>query len=770
MADLALVPITLLAAVLALVLGARRRRATQPGTDEADRILRSLAAEVRADWHKEAGHRGLDKDSAEPRLLHTQWTAVSRDLADPSAPSVVGSTADMAGLVEAFTALAPRRLVVIGPAGSGKSTLLLLLLLELCETRADRSPVPVIFSMSSYDPRRNDLIDWLADQLAAGYAVGSVTAARSLLEQGRVLPILDGLDEIPRGHRVAALDRIRGTFHQGLPVIVACRTEEYRLALRSGPVLTGAAVTEARELAFPHVLTYLRRSLERGPGYADWEGLFQRMAHGWGVLQDELADARASGTVLPLSWSVLADGAGLTGSVPAEPNALWKRWSALVRPETVGCAADALPLPLLVALGDALSSPLMATLFADLFRYAVSEDDDMFQRLATARPERVRETILDAAVHMMFHRPLPPSPWPEAERYLVFLARRLSATDRTDLAWWELSEAVPPAFFGVLLGLLMGLAGGVTTAFAVNGDNGALAGVELGLSGLVTGTVLSWLGPDRTASLLDRASPRNPRFSRLSTALAVGVPMTLVTGLQVGVTSGPVGGLLGGGIFGVVLGAVAGLLGAGGPVRGPRWFRRGSGFWRRVRGGAATGTLAGIPLGCLFWLVLMAATPPGAVNRARIDSPLYGVSAMLTGVLFGLVLGGLSGVLRWLQVPAPADDSVSPRSLLGGDRRLVLGWGLLVACLFAAPMVLVMHTSVVEGVVLIAGLALWVPIAVRTWPRYVVARCWLALRGRLPWRLMAFLGHAYDVSALRQVGGVYQFRHQDVQRHLSGRR
>ena len=32
---------------------------------------------------------------------------------------------------------------------------------------------------------------------------------------------------------------------------------------------------------------------------------------------------------------------------------------------------------------------------------------------------------------------------------------------------------------------------------------------------------------------------------------------------------------------------------------------------------------------------------------------------------------------------------------------------------------------------------------------------------------MGFLEHAHRVSALRQVGGVYQFRHKDVQEHLS---
>jgi hypothetical protein len=760
-------------AVTLFVVRRRRRRFDPPDEQAVEQILRSLAVKVRDFWHQESGHRGLNKDSPDPWLLHTQWTAASRALADPSTPAVFGSTADMKGLIETFYRLDPRRLLVIGPAGSGKSTLCVLLLLELLQTRAEGDATPVIFSMSSYDPRHHDLLDWLSVRLTEEYGIASVATSRWLLETGRVFPILDGLDEIPRRHRMAALGRIRATFHRERPVIVSCRTQEYEQALREGPVLPGAAVTVARELAFEDVLVYLRRSLANGPSYAPWERLFDRLAHGWGVLDDELAEARESGA-RPLdelvSWSVLATGAGLRGTRCAEAQAIWDRWSALVRIDDPDFAADGVSPKLLVALGDALTSPLMATLFTDLYGYAVSEDDDMFERLMAARPERIRETILDAAVDMMFHRRLPGSPWQNAERYLVFLARRLRLTDRTDLAWWELSGAVSPLVYGTVLGLLMGIAGWLTTTFAVDGMTGLEAGAELAVSGVVTGTFLSWLGPDRIAAFMRREPRDNPRFTRVSTALTVGVPMTLATAVPPALAAGPATGLAGGLVFGMLLGGVAALLGAGGPVRGPRWFHRKSRFWRGVGGGMLTGALAGFPLGLLLWLLISAMTPAGSTYAAERRSPLYGLAAVLLGLIIGVVLGGVSGALRWMQVPAPADDSASPRSLLRGDRRLVLGWGLLVAALPAALTLLAMPPETrIEGVTLIAVLALWVPIAVRTWPRYVIARIWLALGGDLPWRLMPFLAHAYDVTALRQVGGVYQFRHKELQEHLSGR-
>ncbi|WP_416962513.1 hypothetical protein [Streptomyces sp. Agncl-13] len=151
--------------------------------------------------------------------------------------------------------------------------------------------------------------------------------------------------------------------------------------------------------------------------------------------------------------------------------------------------------------------------------------------------------------------------------------------------------------------------------------------------------------------------------------------------------------------------------------------------------------------------------------------------ALASALLFasvGMVLGLVSGFLRWLQTPAPADDSTSPRILLRGDRRLVAGWALMIAGGAGLVMGLIMANSstgrgqVAQASVLLVVLALWVPIAVRPWPRYVVARSWLWLRGDLPRDLMGFLEHAHKVSALRQVGGVYQFRHKDVQEYLSG--
>jgi hypothetical protein len=58
----------------------------------------------------------------------------------------------------------------------------------------------------------------------------------------------------------------------------------------------------------------------------------------------------------------------------------------------------------------------------------------------------------------------------------------------------------------------------------------------------------------------------------------------------------------------------------------------------------------------------------------------------------------------------------------------------------------------------------------RAWLCCVVAARWLAVTGRLPWRLMDFLDDAYRLGLLRTVGPAYQFRHAELQDHLASPR
>lgn len=149
-----------------------------------------------------------------------------------------------------------RQILVLGEPGSGKTTLLLHLARSLVQDAQAQAaaPVPIVFQLSSWRKRR-PLLDWMLDQLAETYDV-PVAIGRRWFEQRRVIPLLDGLDELSAGHRpacVQAINQFRRTL--GTPgLVVACRREEYSLI---GKELQLRAAIRIEPMSFSQVDSYL---------------------------------------------------------------------------------------------------------------------------------------------------------------------------------------------------------------------------------------------------------------------------------------------------------------------------------------------------------------------------------------------------------------------------------------------------------------------------------------------------------------------------------
>ncbi|WP_146044420.1 NACHT domain-containing protein [Amycolatopsis sp. BJA-103] len=205
-------------AALAQLVTALRWRSRQDASstsEQLDRASEALAWEVRTQWEAEAGRRLLDEADGLP----LRWEAKNGS-----------ATGDLAELVTSY-ADAPRRLVVIGDPGSGKTGLCMLLTLELLR-RPSPSRAPVLLQISSWNPS-DDFHAWLIRSILEFYpflgneARYGATAVRDLLAQHRILPVLDGLDEMAEDRRTAALQTIGLDRRSGEPLVLTSRTAEF---------------------------------------------------------------------------------------------------------------------------------------------------------------------------------------------------------------------------------------------------------------------------------------------------------------------------------------------------------------------------------------------------------------------------------------------------------------------------------------------------------------------------------------------------------------
>ncbi len=151
-----------------------------------------------------------------------------------------------------------RALLLLGEPGSGKTITLLELARDLI-TRAEADPtqpIPVVFNLSSWIDKRQLFVDWLMVELSIKYQMPK-KIGRAWLEDNRILPLLDGLDEVKPENRAACVEAINHfgeTF--GLPGRVVCsRIKEYT-ALPVRLKLNGAICLQP--LTFTQVNNYLQ--------------------------------------------------------------------------------------------------------------------------------------------------------------------------------------------------------------------------------------------------------------------------------------------------------------------------------------------------------------------------------------------------------------------------------------------------------------------------------------------------------------------------------
>src|SRR5262249_19343172 len=120
------------------------------------------------------------------------------------------------------------QMVILAPAGGGKSFVLDQLARDLIE-RAE-VPVPVRLDLSSWEKDDTSLADWMAREMDCFFPVAFPDALAWIKypEPPRLLPLLDGLDEVQEGRRFRCAQAIREFLSaRGGGMVVCVRTETY---------------------------------------------------------------------------------------------------------------------------------------------------------------------------------------------------------------------------------------------------------------------------------------------------------------------------------------------------------------------------------------------------------------------------------------------------------------------------------------------------------------------------------------------------------------
>ncbi|WP_055468910.1 NACHT domain-containing protein [Streptomyces ardesiacus] len=210
-------------------------RGPRSAGDVRESAVRRLREAVRA----EVGRRRRQLLGNDDKAINVTFVTLPQHGRNADKASPRG---DFDGIARYLDALRPQRLVITGGPGSGKTLLAYELVHRLLARKHYDGPVPVPVDLSGWDTGVL-FTDWFAARLGQEYLGGSETQARDLLASGRVMPVLDGLDEMDAadGERPRAVAAIAELNRFAGPLALTCRSDEYAGLSRAGQRLLDCA-------------------------------------------------------------------------------------------------------------------------------------------------------------------------------------------------------------------------------------------------------------------------------------------------------------------------------------------------------------------------------------------------------------------------------------------------------------------------------------------------------------------------------------------------
>jgi hypothetical protein len=276
------------AAGLVLLVWDRNRQVRDPSREAVDQAADALANLV---LERESRERARLLATDAPSLIPANVRFDRRDSLVQFQQVGTGSRGDLNGVSKFYQEHTDGRLVILGNPGSGKTVLALELLVQLLEQRRGRATdaertrdrVPVRFSLPAWNADQ-PLLDWLTNQLVALFGLPD-TMAGALVRTGRIIPVLDGLDEMDPQDRppIRAAEAVRllneyvtSEGRRGAPLVLTCRINDYARVHKS---IHPATDVHIQPLTSHQISDYLRRmSQERDPaGWDTWQKVISEL-------------------------------------------------------------------------------------------------------------------------------------------------------------------------------------------------------------------------------------------------------------------------------------------------------------------------------------------------------------------------------------------------------------------------------------------------------------------------------------------------------------
>jgi tetratricopeptide (TPR) repeat protein/adenylate kinase family enzyme len=225
--------------------GFLRPRQINPSNQQDYNSRKILLNRVKQYWIKDVLEKSLHSKALIELGLEERLDAVERpsEIAQENSSDLRKPLPQYKNNINVFREMdAGRTLLILGEPGAGKSTFLLRILKSLiADTEQNLSlPIPVVFNLSSWANKRQNIAQWLIQELINNYKVSN-SLAKHWIQNQELLLMLDGLDEVKAEYRnacVKALNEFMQNYGE-TEIVVCSRVKDYeslsnRLAIQRG--------------------------------------------------------------------------------------------------------------------------------------------------------------------------------------------------------------------------------------------------------------------------------------------------------------------------------------------------------------------------------------------------------------------------------------------------------------------------------------------------------------------------------------------------------